>query len=85
MVAQAGPLGKALAGGQAKGLTNQLIDEVPLPGGDKGAEEGATGASPARYPQPGEVLVGQLYAGIARGVLELDVLAGLVLLDKGVL
>jgi len=83
MVAQAGSLGKALAGGQAEGLANYLIDNISLPGGDEWAEEGSA-CFPAGYPQTGEILLCQLYSGITGGVLELDVVSGLVLLDQGV-
>jgi len=36
MIAKARPLGKALAGAQAKGFANDLVDESPLFGGYKG-------------------------------------------------
>ena len=85
VVAQAGSLGKALAGGQAEGLANYLIDNISLPGGDEWAEEGAPAGVAAGYPQAGKVLFCQLYAGITGGVLELYIVAGLVLLDEGVL
>jgi hypothetical protein len=84
MIAQAGSLGKALAGGQAESLANYLIDHSPLSGGYEWAEKGAPAGVAAGYPQTGKVLFGQLYAGIAGGVLELYIVAGLMLFDQGV-